>query len=54
MKIFNNDGITEIVADEGKALTNGEVYAHHIWLGIIDSPSNWHEISEEEVPQENE
>lgn len=47
MKIINN----EIIADEGKILTNGETYAHHLWLGIYDSPSNWQEINEEEAPQ---
>jgi hypothetical protein len=49
MKIINNE-IIEVIADEGKILTNGEIYAHHLWLSIFDSPSNWQEISEEEVP----
>lgn len=47
MKIINN----EVIADEGKILTNGETYAHHLWLSIYDSPSNWQEINEEEAPQ---
>lgn len=50
MKILNND-IIEIIADEGKILTNGEIYAHHLWLSIYDSPSNWFEINEEEAPR---
>lgn len=49
MKIIEGE-IVEVIADEGMALTNGETYAHHVWLGIYDSPSNWHEIPEEEVP----
>lgn len=49
MQIIKND-IIEIIADEGMILTNSETYAHHIWLGINDSPSNWQEIPEQEVP----
>jgi len=49
MKILYNE-ITEIIAGEGMILTNGDAYAHHVWLGIYDSPSNWHEIPEEEAP----
>ena len=49
MKIIN-DKIIEVIADEGKILTDGEIYAHHLWLGIGDSPSNWQEIPEEEAP----
>ena len=44
----------ELIAEENKILTNGEAYGHHIYLGINDSPSNWHEISEEEVEQDEQ
>lgn len=44
----------ELYADEGKILTNGEVYASLVYLGIYDSPSNWHEIPIEEVPQDEQ
>lgn len=27
------DGITVLYADEGKTLTNGEVYSTEVWLG---------------------
>ena len=40
-----------IKADEGKVLTNGEAYSSvggQIYLGVNDSPDNWHEITEEE------
>jgi len=40
----------ELLADEGKVLTNGETYSTIVILGIYDSPSNWQEIPEEEVP----
>ncbi len=41
----------QLTANEGYMLTNGEVYASIVYLGIYDSPSNWHEIPIEEVPQ---
>lgn len=39
-------------ADEGKVLTNGETYSNEVYLGIHDSPENWHEIAEEDIPEE--
>ena len=51
MKIIEGE-ITEVIANEGMALTNGETYAHHLWLGINDSPLNWSEIPDEEVPRD--
>ena len=44
----------ELIAEEGKILTNGEIYAHQVILGIYDSIENWHEILEEEQPIEDE
>lgn len=43
--------IEKIEADEGYVLTNGETYSKLIYLGINDSPDNWHEIPEDEVPK---
>ena len=44
--------IIEIIADEGKLLTNDGInYSDHLYLGKNDSPDNWYE---EEAPQENE
>ena len=48
MTIIDN----ELIAQDGYVLTNGEVYAESVYLGIYDSPSNWHEIPIEEMPQE--
>ena len=39
-------------ADEGKTLTNGETYSKEVYLGIYDSPENWQEISDEDIPEE--
>lgn len=35
-------------ADEGKVLTNGEVYGKTILLGNGDKAENYHEITDEE------
>lgn len=52
MQVIYND-IIEIIADDGMVLTNDNInYATHLYLGIYDSPSNWHEIPIEEVPQD--
>lgn len=50
MKIIQ-DLMTILQADEGYIITDDQGnYGHTIYLGIHDSPSNWREISEEEVP----
>lgn len=41
-----------LIPDEGKILTNGEVYSSEVYLGIYDSPENWHEILIEEMPRD--
>ena len=46
--------IIELVASEGMTLTNGEIYSKHVYLGIHDSPENWHEIPDSEVPVEED
>ena len=46
--------IVILEADEGMTLTNNKTYSKKVYLGIHDSPSNWHEIPDEEVPQEGE
>jgi hypothetical protein len=40
-----------LTADEGKWLTNGQTYSQQVWLGINDSPSNWHEVDESEAEE---
>lgn len=40
----------KLTAAEGMALTNGEVFGKEIYLGCNDSPENWWEIPEAEVP----
>ena len=46
--------IITLEASEGMTLTNGETYSKLVYLGINDSPENWHEIPDEEVPTEEE
>ena len=55
MQIIQGD-ITEVIADEGMILLNkdGETTAHHLWLGILDSPDNWTEVPDEEVNADGE
>lgn len=43
--------IITLEADEGKVLTNGETYSRKVYLGKMDSPENWHEVSEDEIEE---
>ena len=46
-----------IIADEGKALTNGNVYTTVVYLGKDENADNWREVNADEVPvneEENE
>ena len=40
--------IRKLTATDGMVLTNGEAYGKEIYLGVNDSPENWHEITDEE------
>lgn len=40
--------LRKLTASEGIVFTNGEAYGKEIYLGINDSPENWHEITDEE------
>ena len=40
--------ITQLIADEGKVITNGEVYGKVIILAENETENNFHEITEEE------
>lgn len=48
MNVFGN----EITPAEGMTLTNGKTYSKHVFLGIYDAPENWHEIPDEDVPED--
>lgn len=43
--------ITVLEPSEGYTLTNGETYSKKVYLGINDSPANWMEIPDEDVPE---
>jgi len=45
--------LIKLEAEEGYVLTNGEVYSTSVYLGINDSPENWREIPESEVPTDD-
>lgn len=40
--------LRKLTASEGMMLTNGEIYGKEIYLGVNDSPDNWHEVPKEE------
>ena len=38
----------QLIADDGKVLQKGDVYATTVYLGVNDSVGNWTEIDEPE------
>lgn len=48
IQVDENTTMTQIIADEGMVLTNGYAYSKAPYLGINDSPDNWHEITDAE------
>ena len=47
--IITEKGIKKLVPENGMFLTNGETIAdNEVWLGKLDSPDNWREITSEE------
>lgn len=47
--ITTEKGIKKLVPENGMFLTNGETIAdNEVWLGKLDSESNWREITPEE------
>ena len=50
MKLITTEkGIKKLVPETGMFLTNGETIAEgEVWLGKLDSPDNWREITPEE------
>ena len=50
MKLITTEkGIKKLVPENGMFLTDGETIAEgEVWLGKLDSPDNWHEITPEE------
>ena len=49
--IIENNVLT---AEEGYVLTNGETYGKQVFLSAYDSPNNWYEIPENEIPETEE
>ena len=50
MKLITTEkGIKKLVPEDGMFLTNNEIIAEgEVWLGKLDSESNWREITPEE------
>lgn len=50
MKLITTEkGIKKLIPENGMFLTDGETIAEgEVWLGKLDSESNWHEITPEE------
>ena len=50
MKLITTEkGIKKLIPENGMFLTDGETIAdNEVWLGKLDSPDNWHEITPEE------
>ena len=50
MKLITTEkGIKKLVPEDGMFLTNNEIIAEgEVWLGKLDSPENWREITPEE------
>ena len=47
--ITTEKGIKKLVPEDGMFLTDGETIAEgEVWLGKLDSESNWHEVTPEE------
>ena len=47
--ITTENGMKKLVPEDGMFLTNNEVIAEgEVWLGKLDSESNWHEVTLEE------
>ena len=47
--ITTENGIKKLVPENGMFLTNNETIAEgEVWLGKLDSPENWREITPEE------
>ena len=47
--ITTENGIKKLVPENGMFLTNNEIIAEgEVWLGKLDSESNWREITLEE------
>lgn len=46
--------IIVLESEDGYTLTNGETYSKRVYLGVHDSPDNWREIPDSEVPTPDE
>lgn len=52
MTQYTTNNIIVLEPGEGKTLTDGQSYSKQVYLSKLDSPSNWYEILDEDVPEE--
>ena len=50
----NTIALIKLEADEGFTLTDGEHYSKCVYIGKNDSPDNWHETPEADIPTAND
>ena len=44
--------ITVLESSDGMTLTDGQSYSKKVFLGKLDDVNNWHEVPDEEVPED--
>jgi hypothetical protein len=54
MKFLYENEILILVAEEGYKLTDGSCYVSRVNLGVEASISDWNEILETDIPQEED
>lgn len=47
--VQENIVLRRLAAEDGMMLTNGEIFAKEAYLGALDSPENWREVTEAEA-----
>ena len=43
--------LRKLTASKGMTLTNGETFSKEVYLGVNDTPDNWHEITDKEAEE---
>lgn len=54
MKTEVRNGVTVLVADEGKVLVNGDTASDEVWLGKEAKPEDWTETDVSRITEASE